>query len=147
LPTLLDTIKARIRQAGLRSTAPRIAVLRYMETLDTPNSHAAIADALGPEGFDRTTIYRNLTDMAEVGLLARVNLGENVWHFEVRQDGEQTSGVEHPHFVCVECGAVSCLQEVSVEIKHNPDSNHPTVVEILEVLIKGRCQDCVAPEV
>lgn len=143
MPTTLDDLKARIRGSGLRGTAPRIAVLRHLDASDTPISHAEIADVLSPLGFDRATIYRNLTDMTQVGLLARVNLGENVWHFEVRKQIEMGEGVEHPHFVCVSCGAVSCLEGYTIDLKPVAGSEgHPTVASISEILIKGHCRGC-----
>lgn len=117
-----------------------MAVLRYMETLEAPISHAEIADALKDLGFDRATIYRNLMDLTDAGLLSRVNLGENVWHFELRQTVTQEPGAEHPHFVCIDCGAVTCLDDVHVDIK----TGSSLVAQISEVLIKGRCRKCVA---
>ena len=100
---------------GLRSTAPRIAVLRRLLVATTPVSHGELVDTLAEEGMDRTTVYRNLVDLTEAGLVQRTDLGDHVWRFELKRgDGES---VRHPHFTCTDCGAVSCLPEVTVSVK------------------------------
>jgi Fe2+ or Zn2+ uptake regulation protein len=79
-----------IRAAGLRSTSSRVAVLRYLMGAEQPVSHANLVEALADEGFDRATIYRNLMDLTEVALLTRSDLGDHVWRFELRRDGQDT---------------------------------------------------------
>ena len=103
-------LRDRIRAAGMRSTVPRVAVLERLEEAGTPVSHAEIYEGLAARGFDRATVYRNLIDLTEAGLLSRTDLGDHVWRFELRSEragrGDEPSG--HPHFVCTDCGE-SCL--------------------------------------
>src|SRR6059058_4731628 len=96
--------KARdaIRGARLRSTTSRVAVLQHVAAAGKPVSHADVADVLVPQGYDKSTLYRCLVELAEAGLLARLDAGDHAWRFELR-DEEHASG-EHPHFVCVDCG-------------------------------------------
>ena len=139
---VLDDIRAVIRAAGLRSTAPRISVLERLRRARSPLTHADLAAQLVPLGFDRATIYRNLVDLADAGLVSRVELGDHVWRYEVR-DGEHASGDrEHSHFVCNDCGTVSCLPEVSIAIRPAPGSRRSVVAEISDVVLKGRCESC-----
>lgn len=138
--TSLDDVRKRIRDAGLRCTAARIWVLKYLLEARGPQSHAEVSDALAPQGFDRATIYRNLVEMAEVGMLSRVELGDHVWRFEYRKgDGH---GLEHPHFVCIDCGGVSCLSSVTVSIKPVPGTKATVIGDITEVLLRGHCGHC-----
>ena len=130
-----------IRDAGLRSTGPRIAVLERLRRVSTPVSHAEIVDDLAPQGFDRATIYRNLIDLTEAGLLSRTDLGDHVWRFEWRRDGADDVS-EHPHFVCTDCGLVSCLPEDSVRIVASASAPRWVRREGLEVQLKGRCDRC-----
>ena len=92
----LTEFQDRIRAAGLRSTAPRVAVLRELENASAPMSHADLVDALGDEGYDRVTIYRNLTDLTEAGLVVRADLGDHVWRFELKRAGENRRRLSHP---------------------------------------------------
>lgn len=133
-------LRNEIRAAGMRSTAPRISVLERLRRADAPLSHAEITEDLLPLGFDRATIYRNLVDLAEAGLVSRVELGDHVWRYEVR--GQEPRDGEHPHFVCNDCGTVSCLPTVSVDIRPAPGSRRSPVAEVSDVVLKGRCESC-----
>ena len=135
-----EKLRAHIRNAGLRCTAARLAVLAKLSRSDSPLSHADLAAQVAPLGFDRATVYRNLVEMAEAGILARIDLGDHVWRFELR--GENSAHPEdHPHFLCTECGDVSCLSGVEIKIKP-ARGKKPTVGEVTEVLLKGVCTHC-----
>ena len=138
----LEELRTRIRSTGLRSTTARIAVLQRLEESTTPLSHAELADELVPQGYDRATVYRNLMDLTEAGLVARTELGDHVWRFELRHAGQEHA-IEHPHFVCLTCGEVTCLADVSVDISPSPGSKRSVIGELTEVLLKGHCGRCV----
>lgn len=140
-PNPMQKVKQRIRAVGLRGTASRIAVLRFMLAAKTPLSHAQVADQLEDEGFDRATIYRNLVELSEAGLLSRVELGDHVYRFELRTEGAEGDG-EHPHFVCVACGSVACLRDVQVDVSPKPGTKKSAIQSIQTVLLKGRCREC-----
>ena len=116
-PKAVSVQQARdaLRAAGLRSTASRVAVYQYVAAAHKPLSHADVSEALVPEGYDKSTLYRCLVELADAGLLARLDAGDHAWRFELR-DGEEEHGTEHPHFVCIDCGKVTCLTDVEVKI-------------------------------
>ena len=111
-----EDVRQRIRDAGLRATAGRIAVYEVMVGAEGPLTHNDVVDILGPRGFDRASIYRNLVDLTTAGLATRRDLGDHVWRFELaREGGDHFS--DHPHFVCTECGDVVCLPEDEVVVR------------------------------
>jgi len=134
------TMRAAIKAAGLRVTGPRLAVLMELARATEPVSHAELTDRLAPRGMDRVTVWRNLTTLVEAGLLARTDLGDHTWRFERTSGGEHAGGA-HPHFVCIACKKVSCLPEDAVYLK----SGAARGSVVLEVHVKGRCDDCVEP--
>jgi Fur family ferric uptake transcriptional regulator len=146
--TTLDSIRARIRAAGLRSTMARVSVMQELMAAKRPLSHAQVADRLAAKEFDRATIYRNLVELAEAGLVNRIELGDHVWRFELRRLGadaaEASTGLSagHPHFVCVDCGEVSCLPTGIVSIKHARGAKPDVISDVTEVLLKGHCGNC-----
>ena len=80
-----ESLAARVeslRGAGLRKTAPRLAVLEVLERARRPLSHAEVAESLAAEGLDRATVYRNLVALSEAGLVRRSDHGDHVWGFE-----------------------------------------------------------------
>jgi Fur family transcriptional regulator, ferric uptake regulator len=160
----IQAVQARIRGAGLRCTAARVAVLQYLTSATGPLTHAEVSEAVGPsKGFDRATIYRNLTELTEAGLVSRVELGDHVWRFELKRPGHaHTKGEDHPHFLCTSCGEVSCLDDVDVAITPKPGrgkpagwaptrhgkmaknaaARPPAIRTVQEVLLKGQCGMC-----
>lgn len=135
----LEDARAMIRGADLRCTSCRIAVLQHLSTAGHPISHNEVAEVLVPLGYDKSTIYRCLIEMAEAGLVARLDLGDHVWRFEML-GADDEGGVDHPHFMCLDCGQVSCLPDVKVRI--TPTKSAAAGANITEVLLKGHCASC-----
>jgi Fur family ferric uptake transcriptional regulator len=140
-PDSAEIIRRRIRDAGLRATAARVAVLQELLAATSPVTHAQMAERLAGGGHDRATIYRNLVEMAEAGILSRIELGDHVWRFELRRL-EEAGVADHPHFVCVDCGEVSCLPTGSVSIQHDAGAKPATIGTVTAVLLKGHCNHC-----
>jgi len=137
-----DDLRGMIRDAGLRVTAPRVAVLRSLLSVATPQSHADVMDQLSGEGWDRATLYRNLIDLTEAGLVRRTDLGDHVWRFEVHREEKKHSGAAHPHFMCNECGGVECLPGESVQIKPARGAPRALRGKRFDIQIRGRCDRC-----
>jgi Fur family transcriptional regulator, ferric uptake regulator len=140
-PTVAE-LQAEIRSHGLRSTGPRVAVLSHLDRASAPLSHTEIHDALAGRGFDRATVYRNLMDLAEAGILSRSDLGDHVWRFERRDATGKKADTGHPHFVCIDCGEVSCLPDQAVKVRAASGAPRALGTKQVEVQIKGRCDDC-----
>ncbi len=138
-PTL-DSLKLTIRKAGLRSTAPRLAVLRQLLDSSAPVSHGDLISTLAHEGLDRTTIYRNLLDLTEAGLVQRTDVGDHVWRFELKKQGGDEA--RHPHFTCTDCGTVSCLPAVSLKVKAHRAVPRSLTQQRVEIQLRGICDKC-----
>ena len=133
--------KARtlLTEAGMRTTAARLAVIRRLQGARSPVSHAEVAENLVPLGFDKATIFRNLTDLVDAGLVSRTELGDHVWRFELRNPKHPEG--HHPHFVCVDCGMVTCIHDG--DIPKSAQKSWSKVGSVTEILLKGHCLTCV----
>ena len=129
-----------IRATGLRATPARVATLDLLRQASSPLTHADVAEHLAQTGVDKATAFRTLNDMTEVGLLRRTELGDRVWRFEIVGEGEHNHGA-HPHFVCTDCGQVSCLGDVKLTKKSMTSSEQ--IGTITEILVRGQCTNCV----
>ena len=165
----IDALKSLVRGAGLRCTTARLAVLEHLSCATGPQTHAEVSEALDHRGFDRATIFRNLTELTEAKLVTRVDLGDHVWRFEAKRHGGADGhghGGDHPHFVCTSCGEVSCLDDVNVAITPRSGALKAAAGEngvagsksgkktasavgrrqgipaVTEVLLKGTCGNC-----
>ena len=140
----LDELRGQVRAKGLRATPSRLAVLDLLRVSDAPMSHGDVADRLANQAWDRATIYRNLTDLSEAGLVRRTDVGDHVWRFEAVSGDHDASA--HPHFVCTECGSIECLPEIELAIRSSRSSRSrpPRAVKQrqVEVHVRGLCDAC-----
>ena len=138
----LDELRALVRDRGLRATPSRLAVLELLreEAGGQPMSHGDVVQRLAAGPWDPATIYRNLTDLVEVGLARRTDLGDHIWRFESQRDAHDRAG--HPHFVCTECGTIACLPAMELVI---PRAKTPRAVKQrqIEVQLRGLCDTCM----
>lgn len=132
----VDGIRELLRAKGLRATPARIAVIDFLDGSGHPNTHLEVTEKLIERGFEKSTIFRALSDMTEAGLLRKMELGDHVWRFE-RVGGEGGDAAAHPHLLCIDCGSIQCLDDNQVELKASR-----SVGQIEDVLLKGRCPEC-----
>lgn len=138
-PDQSETIKHAIREKGLRATPARIATLKLLLGATSPLTHSEVAEELRDLGVDKATVFRNLNDMANAGLLRRTELGDRVWRFELISESDKHDSA-HPHFVCVDCGTVSCMDEIKLTAGSKRLSQK--FGEVTEILLRGHCNDC-----
>lgn len=126
----------RLRASGLRVTRRRLQVLGELERHRASMSHAEITDRL--RGVDRATIYRNLMALVDVGVLVRVQLPDRVWRYRLPELDRVGDHGGHPHFICMDCGEMRCLQPADVTVRRPALGG-----EVSEIQLRGRCADCL----
>jgi len=137
-----ELLRDRLREAGLRATSARVAVLRYFLVNPGSLTHADLVEGLAGQGWDRATLYRNLTDLTEAGLLKRSDMGDHLWRYELLTAESHTSE-HHPHFMCLECGEVSCLPEGAIAVTADPRLPRSLQKGSVELQVRGICDNCV----
>ncbi len=131
--------REKIRSAGLRATPARIATLKVLHGSGSPLTHAEVSDKLENLEIDKATIFRNLTDLVARNVIRRSALGDNVWRFEIIKESAHEPD-SHPHFICIDCGSVSCMEDV--ELKRTSTSKSPLFERITEIVLRGHCNEC-----
>jgi Fur family ferric uptake transcriptional regulator len=136
--TALADVKKKIRDLGLRVTAPRLAVLRLLSTAERPLSHAEVVSRLGDDAvWDRATVYRNLIALVGVNLVRVASHAGGICRYEIAANDKNCA---HPHFVCDDCGIVSCLPEAEVVTPKR--TKWSKSLKAAEVQFIGRCPSC-----
>jgi Fur family ferric uptake transcriptional regulator len=133
--------KQTLREAGLRATAARVAVLKLLAADGAPMSHAEVVEGLSEFGFDQSTLFRCLNEIADAGLVSRLDLGDQTRRFELRR-GERGLEFTHPHFMCVDCGELTCMKEFSVQIAPSRGPRRARLGTVTEIMIRGHCTNC-----
>ena len=94
-----------LREAGLKSTPGRRAVLQTLAKAVSPLSPEQIHAKVGSEVCDRATVYRILESLGEAGLVQRVILNGKTLYLP------EESNHHHHHIVCRQCHSTVCLDE------------------------------------
>jgi Fur family ferric uptake transcriptional regulator len=103
-----------LKNAGLKSTLPRLKVLQLFET--TKERHLSAEDVYKllistGEIVSLATVYRVLTQFQQAGLLMQ-------HHFESGKSVfELNSGTHHDHIVCLQCGHVEEFFDAAIEVR------------------------------
>ncbi len=134
-----DETMARLRRAGLRATAPRLAVAMALRTMGGHHTADEVHAYLGEHGdaLPRTSVYNALTTLADLGVVLRADVGPGAAVYEFAQ-------VWHHHFVCRRCGRVS---DVSCVVGTKPcltAGDDVGEVDEAQVIFRGVCRACLA---
>ena len=106
-------------------------------------SHSDLIQALKEHTWDPSTLYRNLIDLAEVGLLRRSEFVDRTWRFEV--SCEHGHPDHTAHFLCRECGEIACLPELVVTPSGRESVPRALLYGQVELQILGQCDSCFTP--
>lgn len=126
-----------LKRKGLKKSAQRIRVINILKDKGMPMAEDEIKAAMG-EIYDRVTFYRTMQALEKAGVVHRILIDNNKSEYAFNvEDGHHS----HVHFLCTECGTVSCLKDVTVADYRLPEGYLPGECE---VLIKGVCPLCSA---
>ncbi|NMH97107.1 Fur family transcriptional regulator [Pseudonocardia acidicola] len=137
-PSLRDEHVARLRAAGLRVTAPRLAVLNILQS----GGHLTVEEITGRARrrlghVSQQAIYDVLHVLDRRGLVHRIQPMGHPTQYEAR------TGDNHHHLVCRSCGAVS---DVDCAVGEAPclkaQDDHGYEIAEVEVLYWGVCSGC-----
>jgi len=124
---------------GLPLTSQRRALL---EVLSGRNDHPTVDQIYAemsqsiPE-VSRTTIYRSLEVLANIGLLHRVEHPGSAVRFDPNRD-------PHHHFLCTACGSLTDLEQDALggTASLAYQGQEEFQIEEISVLVRGRCHTC-----
>ncbi|MGH7874608.1 MAG: Fur family transcriptional regulator [Candidatus Binatia bacterium] len=134
----VDRLEAISRERNLPVTIQRRVVLNaLLDRDDHPTVDQLFEDVKERmPGVSRTTIYRALETLVELGLARRTN------HFEAsaRFDGNTD---HHHHLVCRSCNRVEDIDHPSLK-KFTPPNLGKIAFEVLDysILLEGLCGEC-----
>jgi Fur family transcriptional regulator, stress-responsive regulator len=127
-----------LRRAGLRATAPRVAVLSEIGTgqhLTADQVAAGVRGRVGP--ISTQAVYDVLAALTRVGLLRRIEPAGSSTRYETRV------GDNHHHVVCRACGAIADVDCVLGEAPClSPADAGGFILDEAEITFWGLCPAC-----
>jgi len=135
----------KLADTGFRRGGARAAVIELLEREECARSAIEIEDALrgGDRRVGRATVYRVLDELDQLGLIARIDIGDGVARYESVFPG----GAEHHHhLVCDDCGRLMPFSDDELErairrIARREDFS----INDHDVTLHGSCADCAEP--
>ena len=129
-----------LREAALRVTRPRVAVLSAVHAHPHADTDAVIRVVRAQLGeVSHQAVYDVLRALTAAGLLRRIQPSGSVARYEARV------GDNHHHVVCRSCGAIA---DVDCAVGAAPclaaSDDHGFVIDEAEVTYWARCPQCVA---
>ena len=129
-----------LKQAGLRTTIPRLKILEIFSNSEQRHLSAEeVYRCLLDEGEDigLATVYRVLTQFEAAGLLQKNMFGDNKAVFEL------DSGEHHDHMICIQCGHVEefhddAIERLQIEISEKTGFQ----LRYHEMNLYGCCSEC-----
>jgi len=134
---LRDLIEARLREAGLKLTPQRFAVLDYLvrhPTHPTAEQIGAGVNRRFPR-VSRATIYNTLHSLCETGLVREVYLEDATARYDANVK-------PHHHFVCRSCGRLEDVPAEALGALPRADLETGYRVESFQVVMRGICGAC-----
>ena len=129
---------ALLRDAGLRVTQPRLAVIAALAEHPHASADDVFADIVAMlPGTSVQAVYHVLSDLTEHSIARRIEPAGSPARYELRV------GDNHHHIVCTNCGAIA---DVDCVVGHapclTPDSTHGFTLTEAEVMFWGTCSAC-----
>jgi len=141
-PEIEAAAKVVMSRRGLRLTRHRRTILTTISLADHPLSTAEVADGCG---VPLSTAYRNLTQLVDGGVVARVVGGDRTAYHELT---EALTNDHRHHLVCLVCGMVgdfvpSRRLEVSIRAEARRLLNTLGFDASMHIFdVQGRCNSC-----
>jgi Fur family transcriptional regulator, peroxide stress response regulator len=131
-----EAIKRSLEGNGLRCTPQRYAVMAFLMGHPTHPTAAEIFEAVNrvDPRSSRATIYNNLSDLVEAGLVREVAVEGRAARFDV-------TGMRHHHFICDQCGEVEDMEWYDVP-RPAPGTLGKRIIRDCELILRGLCAKC-----
>ena len=135
----IDEVLGELRRTGHRVTVPARRVVEALFRADGPISARHIARGQGGDAvrLEKTSVYRNLERLQELGVVSRVQIGDGPGLYVL------SPATEREYLVCDRCGRVTTVDPAVLDAvrervrekfgHHARFSHHP---------MHGHCQSC-----
>lgn len=134
----VDSVIACLRSRGNRVTSSRRILLEVLFSADGHLSAEALAEAVQSRSPDvhLSTIYRNLDELEQLGVISHSHLGHGPSSYLLASHA-------HAHFMCAECGTmIEAPAEMFRGLARSAKSTLGFTIDPKHFAILGRCADC-----
>ena len=133
-----EAIKRSLEGSGLRCTPQRYAVMALLREHTGHPTAAEIFETVNRRDprSSRATIYNNLWDLVQAGLVREVAVEGRAARFDAK-------GMRHHHFICDRCGNVEDTEWYDVP-RPATSSLGKRILRECELIFRGFCKKCAS---
>jgi Fur family peroxide stress response transcriptional regulator len=134
----LEDFARLCRGRGLRCTVQRRVILEAMLGLDNHPTADQVYEAVLPRlpGVSRTTVYRTLESLAQMGVISKACHPGAVARYDSRTE-------LHHHLICLHCDSVVDISDPGLDSVSIPDTSRLGFeVADFRVQLRGICRRC-----
>lgn len=135
----LEKLVTKSKLSGLKLTPQRMAIFHILAASD---AHLTVDDIYRRASVEYpmlspATVYRNMEQMVEAGLLTHLDLGGPSMRYDTNLE-------EHHHFVCDKCGKITdvYLKDLSYDVDDEKSSLDDVRVDSPRLYLHGVCEGC-----
>ncbi|MGR5993642.1 ferric iron uptake transcriptional regulator [Bacillus cereus] len=139
----IERIKKQLHATSYKLTPQREATVRV--SLENEEDHLSAEDVYllvkekSPE-IGLATVYRTLELLSELKVVDKINFGDGVSRYDLRQEGARRF---HHHLICTQCGAVQEIQEDLLgEVERKVERDWSFKVKDHRLTFHGICKNC-----
>jgi len=138
----METWSAWLKASGLKITPQRLLIIKVLDELGDeyhPGAEEIWKAVFTREpNISRATVYRNLKQLVESGMVNELYFRDGKARFELNKE-------HHHHFVCLTCGGTEKIAAAGLEqVYREVGQKRKVVSHQFEVF--GYCDDCEGKE-
>ncbi|HSP15443.1 MAG TPA: transcriptional repressor [Thermoanaerobaculia bacterium] len=136
----ISRFSAFLQQQGLKLTGERAALVREIFSIHYHFEADELLFKMKEKNvkISRATVYRTLELLVKSGMVRRVHLGEDHYHYE-----HVTGNSHHDHLICTTCGAVIEFNDPDLERRQHEICERKRFTPTFHNLqILGVCDSC-----
>jgi len=130
-----------LKDHGVEATPLREAVLEAVGEASRPLSVPEIMAAADMRhAMNKVTLYRILDLLVDKGLIKRLSTGERALRYGM---GITPNHPDHPHFVCIRCGGMECMEPdmLPINLRGVRRISNRRITQV-ELCFQGVCEQC-----
>lgn len=131
--------KIELREASLKTTPARLAVLKLLEKENQPIDVSFIINSLKENGIkaNPATIFRIINLFTEKGLARQIQFYEGKFRYEL------FSKKDHHHLVCENCGTIEDISDCNIaDLEKEITEKKKFIVKSHSLEFFGVCKQC-----
>jgi Fur family ferric uptake transcriptional regulator len=136
----IERLQGFLKEQGLKLTSERIALVREIFSTHYHFEADELLTKMKEKDvkISRATVYRTLELLVKSGMVRRVHLGEDHYHYE-----HVTGNSHHDHLICTTCGGVIEFHDDLLEARQREICQRKKFTPTFHNLqILGVCDSC-----